>query len=138
MPTTYFKKSQQLEGIVIQLSRLKQEIEYESLVSDRIRTPKKIEKVIVLIEEAQSLLAPLKSLKFSRYLKRSSSICAIVGGVLLAANIAISGYGFLILFLSSSQLLLASWREGDREMIIYSSCLFLFVDSLGVYRWILA
>lgn len=62
-----------------------------------------------------------RSEKISRYLKRSSSICALVGGMLLAANIAASGYGFLVLFLSSSQLLLASLRDRDREMIIYSS-----------------
>lgn len=73
----------------------------------------------------------------SRYLKRASCICAIAGGVVLASNTPISGYGFLFLFLSSGQLLIASWRERDREMIRYAASLFIFVDCLGVYRWIL-
>jgi hypothetical protein len=76
--------------------------------------------------------------KISLYLKRSSCICAIAGGVILASNTSISGYGFLFLFLSSGQLLISSIRERDREMIRYSASLFIFVDSLGVYRWLLS
>ncbi|GAP94233.1 hypothetical protein NIES2104_07440 [Leptolyngbya sp. NIES-2104] len=69
-------------------------------------------------------------------LKRSSSICAIAGGVLLAAKVDLNGYGFIFLALSSSQMLLASILRKDQSMIFYSASLFLFVDCLGVYRWI--
>jgi hypothetical protein len=74
----------------------------------------------------------------SRYLKQSSCICAIAGGIILALNTSISGYGFLFLFLSSGQLLIASVRDRDREMVRYAGSLFIFVDCLGVYRWILS
>jgi hypothetical protein len=69
-------------------------------------------------------------------LKWSSSICAIAGGVLLAAKVALSGYGFIFLALSSSQMLLASILSKDQNMIFYSASLFIFVDCLGIYRWI--
>lgn len=76
-------------------------------------------------------------LKHSNLLKLSSSVLALVGGILLASNINISEFGFLFLALSSSQMLVASIVERDRLMIFYSASLFLFVDCLGVYRWIL-
>lgn len=73
----------------------------------------------------------------TQYLKRASCFFAVLGGTLLASNIAVSGYGFLFLALSSSHMLLASCLTGDRIMICYSASVFLFVDCLGIYRWIL-
>ena len=73
----------------------------------------------------------------AKLLKISSSICAVVGGVLLAAKLDISGYGFLFLALSSSQLLISSIQSKDYLMVFYSGSIFLFVDCLGVYRWLL-
>ncbi len=70
-------------------------------------------------------------------LKWSSSIFAVAGGVLLAAKVALSGYGFIFFALSSSQMLVASMLVNDQSMIVYSASIFLFVDCLGVYRWLL-
>lgn len=72
-----------------------------------------------------------------KYLKSASCSFAVLGGVLLAANNTASGYGFIFLALSSSHMLLSSWLTGDKSMICYSGVVFLFVDCLGVYRWIL-
>lgn len=75
--------------------------------------------------------------KVAKTLQLSSSACAVLGGVLLAANLPqISKYGFIFLALSSSQMLIASLRKKDTNMIIYSGSLFCFVDCLGIYRWI--
>ncbi len=68
----------------------------------------------------------------------SSSFCAVFGGVILAAKLSISSYGFLFLALSSSQLFLASIKTRDYLMVVYSGSIFLFVDCLGVYRWLLS
>jgi hypothetical protein len=76
-------------------------------------------------------------LKLSQHLKYSSSTFAIAGGSLLAANVPHSGYGFALLLGSSTQLLLSSILVRDREMVIYAASLMIFVDSVGVYRWIL-
>ncbi|NJL52766.1 MAG: hypothetical protein HC930_12135 [Hydrococcus sp. SU_1_0] len=72
-----------------------------------------------------------------RLLKVSSSVCAVIGGVMLAAKLNISSYGFLFLALSSSQLLISSLQSKDYLMICYSGSIFIFVDCLGVYRWLL-
>ncbi len=68
----------------------------------------------------------------------SSSFCAVFGGVILAAKLSISSYGFLFLALSSGQLFIASIKTRDYLMIVYSGSIFLFVDCLGVYRWLLS
>ncbi|MEM9904095.1 MAG: hypothetical protein AAF921_03615 [Cyanobacteria bacterium P01_D01_bin.44] len=72
------------------------------------------------------------------YLKLSSSLCALAGGSLVASNTAISAHGFLLLVFSSSQLLVASILDKDLPLIFYSGSVFVFVDCLGVYRWLLS
>ena len=74
---------------------------------------------------------------YYHFLKLSSSACAVIGGIILAANIEISSYGFIFLALSSSQLLVASIQAKDILMIIYAASIFMFVDCFGVYRWLL-
>lgn len=71
-------------------------------------------------------------------LKLSSSACALVGGIMVASNTHVSGHGFLLLVLSSSQLLVSSILDRDFLLICYSGSVFFFVDCLGVYRWLLS
>lgn len=71
-------------------------------------------------------------------LKWSSSICALIGGIMLASKTEISGCGFIALALSSSQMLIASVLTKDQVMIVYSGALFIFVDCMGIYRWLLS
>jgi hypothetical protein len=75
--------------------------------------------------------------RIATILKWSSSSCAIAGGILLASNIPTSRFGFIGLAASSSQMLLASLLLADKTMIIYSGALFIFVDCLGVLRWLI-
>ncbi|MGF1575174.1 MAG: hypothetical protein ACFCU9_04400 [Cyanophyceae cyanobacterium] len=56
---------------------------------------------------------------------------------MVASNTAMSSYGFLILCLSSSQLCMAAWLMRDNALMTYAASVFLFVDLLGVYRWLL-
>jgi hypothetical protein len=74
----------------------------------------------------------------SEILKISSSFFALVGGIVLASNTEISGYGFILLAMSSSQMLIANLQVRDRTMILYAGSVFIFVDCLGVYRWLLS
>lgn len=76
--------------------------------------------------------------KIAQYLKYVSCLFAILGGILLASNTELSGYGFLYLAISSSHMLAASCLANDKTMICYSASVFLCVDCLGVYRWLLA
>jgi CheY-like chemotaxis protein len=75
--------------------------------------------------------------RIATILKWSSSSCAIAGGILLASNISISGFGFIGLATSSFQMLLASCLLADKTMVVYSGALFIFVDCLGVFRWLI-
>jgi CheY-like chemotaxis protein len=76
--------------------------------------------------------------RLATILKWSSSACAIAGGILLASNTSLSGYGFIGLAASSFQMLTASFLLVDRMMVVYSGALFIFVDCLGVFRWLIA
>ena len=80
----------------------------------------------------------LQKERLAKILKWSSSACAIAGGILLASNTALSGYGFIGLAASSFQMLTASLLLVDQTMVIYSGALFIFVDCLGVFRWLIA
>ena len=75
--------------------------------------------------------------KIAAALKFSSIFCALLGGILLSSKVSVSGYGFIFLALSSGQLLIASIQNKDTSNIFYSASVFIFVDCLGVYRWIL-
>jgi hypothetical protein len=70
-------------------------------------------------------------------LKLISSAFAIAGGIILASNTGISGYGFIFLATSSSLMLLSSIILRDKIMILYAASVFCCVDCLGIYRWIL-
>ncbi len=80
----------------------------------------------------------LRKLLNPNVFKISSSIFAFCGGLMLALNTPISGYGFIFLACSSSQMLIASILGADRIMIFYSATIFAFVDVLGVYCWLFA
>jgi hypothetical protein len=75
--------------------------------------------------------------KSAEVLRYSSSIFAVIGGFLLALNLQMSGYGFIFLACSSFQLFISSLIKKDLSLITYSGSLFLCVDMLGIYRWIL-
>lgn len=69
--------------------------------------------------------------------KWASSMLGILGGFLLALNLKVSPYGFLILATSSFSMLVSSCINKDKGLIFYSLSIFLFVDLLGIYRWII-
>jgi hypothetical protein len=71
-------------------------------------------------------------------LKLISSAFAIAGGIILASNTSISGYGFIFLATSSSLMLLSSIIIRDRIMILYAASLLCCVDCLGIYRWVIS
>ncbi|BDM80978.1 MULTISPECIES: hypothetical protein [Acaryochloris] len=73
----------------------------------------------------------------SQFLQFSSSVSAVAGGVILSSNTPVSKYGFILLALSSSQIFISSSMTGNKGLMMYSASLFVFVDCLGIYRWLL-
>jgi len=71
------------------------------------------------------------------YIKFFSCLCATTGGILLASNIELSQFGFVPLALSSGSMSVVSILEKNRFNAMYSCALFLTVDLLGIYRWII-
>jgi CheY-like chemotaxis protein len=88
--------------------------------------------------EAKCQKLSLQRKRLAKILKWSSSSCAITSEILLASNTSFSGYGFIGLAMSSFQMLIASFLLGDKTMVVYSGSLFMFVDCLGVFRWLIA
>lgn len=75
--------------------------------------------------------------KLGEVLKWSSSLFAVVGGFILALNVEVSAYGFILLAMSSGQLLISSLATRERSLIVYSGSVFICVDLFGIYRWII-
>lgn len=75
--------------------------------------------------------------RLAKTLQFTSSVCAVAGGVLVSSNTAVSKYGFILLACSSSQIFLSSSMLKDKSLMFYSASLFIFVDCLGIYRWLL-
>lgn len=75
--------------------------------------------------------------QFAKVIRWSSCTCATTGGIILASNTELSGFGFILLALSSGQMLLSSLILGDKFVACYSGLVFVFVDCFGVYRWLL-
>lgn len=109
---------------------------------DRLRKELKIDidKIHTLKEEIDQAIKRMQHNRDKRcfHLKCFSCFCAPLGGILLAANIKFSSYGFVPLALSSFTMFSASILEKDRFSTLYSGSLFIAVDLLGIYRWIIA
>ena len=84
----------------------------------------------------QSLKTKERKIFYVTTFKISSSVCGLLGGSILALNTPISGYGFIFLACSSSQMLIASILDRDKLLMCYSATIFFCVDLLGIYRWV--
>lgn len=63
----------------------------------------------------------LQKERLAMLLKWSSSLCAMLGGILVASNTSISGFGFIGLAASSFQMLLANLLLKDKTMVVSAS-----------------
>lgn len=70
-------------------------------------------------------------------LQYSSSFFAVAGGTMLASNTEVSKYGFILLAMSSGQMICTSVLTHNKSLLVYAASVFSFVDCLGVYRWLL-
>jgi hypothetical protein len=89
-------------------------------------------------ESALAINKPRRSpkLRVIKMLQHSGSAFAVAGGSILASNTPMSKYGFLLLAMSSGQLLASSILANNRSLMVYAGSVFCFVDCLGIYRWL--
>lgn len=71
------------------------------------------------------------------FMKWSGTITGISGGTLLAANLSISGYGFILFFYSSVAWLWAGYRMRENSIILLN-IVYILINLLGIYRWLFA
>lgn len=64
------------------------------------------------------------------------TIAGICGGVLIALNIAISKYAFLIFLVSSVSWLIQGYKNKDNALVLLN-IVFIIIDLIGIYRWLI-
>ena len=64
------------------------------------------------------------------------SISGILGALLLSLNIPASKYGYIMFLISAIFLTFSFTRQKNYAMILQQS-IFLIINSIGVYSWIL-
>lgn len=64
------------------------------------------------------------------------TIAGICGGVLIALNIAISKYAFLIFLVSSISWLIQGYKNKDNALVLLN-IVFIVIDLIGIYRWLI-
>ena len=67
----------------------------------------------------------------------TGSVAGALGALLIALNLPISGYGFVIFLLSSTSWLVAGMATGNRRLVLMNVA-FTLVNLVGIYRWLLA
>jgi len=73
----------------------------------------------------------------TRVLKWTGTVAGIVGAVMVALNIGISGYGFLLFLYSSITWTVAGVLIAEPSMVLLQGA-FVVINILGIYRWLIA
>jgi hypothetical protein len=69
-------------------------------------------------------------------LDRLGAFFGIVGAILIATNISLSKYAFIVFALSSVFWIINAYKE-ELHSLLWMNVVFLVVDAFGIYRWIL-
>lgn len=69
-------------------------------------------------------------------LEWSGAILSVIGGALLALNISISPWAY-VLYTASSILLLAWALQQKAYGIVVQNSIFTIINIVGIYRWLL-
>ncbi|MFV2056437.1 MAG: hypothetical protein ACC707_08205 [Thiohalomonadales bacterium] len=68
-------------------------------------------------------------------LKWIGTITGIAGASLLAANVDISGYGFILFVVSAISWIIAGWTMKEMSLV-FLNIAFLIINGFGIYRWL--
>ena len=62
------------------------------------------------------------------------TISGIAGACLLAANVEVSGFGFVLFLVSAIFWIVAGWMMKEMSLVSLNIT-FLIIDGFGIYRW---
>lgn len=71
------------------------------------------------------------------WLKWFGSGTGVTGALLVALNLPISGWGFVVFLVSSAAWLTAAVMQRDTALAVLCA-VYMGVDVLGIYRWLIA
>jgi hypothetical protein len=87
----------------------------------------------------------MKPLFLSQYLQSafalkimewSGAMIAVIAAIMLALNIPISPWAFVLYFISSIILALWGWYSGAYAIAL-QNVIFIGINTLGIYRWLI-
>ncbi len=76
---------------------------------------------------------PTSSLKLMEW---GGAMIAVVAAIILALNISISAWAFVLYLISSLILTLWGWYSGAYAIAL-QNVIFIGINSLGIYRWLI-
>jgi nicotinamide riboside transporter PnuC len=80
------------------------------------------------------LVEKITNLTFNKKIEVIGSILGVCGGVLIASNLDISRWAFVIFLVSTTMFIILGYRKGMLPFLLMQ-CFFLMIDFLGIYRW---
>jgi len=69
--------------------------------------------------------------------KWAGTAAGVTGAGLVALNLGVTGYGFVLFLLSSLLWGAAGWAQRDDSLVILQGA-FTIINVVGIYRWIVA
>jgi uncharacterized membrane protein len=66
----------------------------------------------------------------------SGAMIAVIGAVMLALNVSISAWAFVLYFISSLILTFWGWYSGAYAIAL-QNMIFIGINALGIYRWLI-
>jgi uncharacterized membrane protein len=66
----------------------------------------------------------------------SGAMIAVIAAIILALNIAISPWAFVLYFISSVILAFWGWYRGAYAIAL-QNVIFIGINSIGIYRWLI-
>ena len=69
-------------------------------------------------------------------LKWAGTIAGVAGAFLIAANLPLSGWGFVLFLINSASWATAAALQGDRPLLLLNLA-FTAANLIGIWRWLL-
>ncbi|MCK5809852.1 MAG: hypothetical protein KAG34_03960 [Cocleimonas sp.] len=66
----------------------------------------------------------------------SGAMIAVIAAIMLALNVSISPWAFVLYFISSWILAVWGWYSGAYAIAV-QNVIFIGINSLGIYRWLI-
>ena len=71
-----------------------------------------------------------------KFLEWSGALIAVAAAIMLALNITISPWAFVLYFISSVILAIWGWYSGAYAIAV-QNMVFMLINSIAIYRWLI-